>query len=294
MTVATDIVSSIFPAIKRLLPFQANLFEVAPEVAFVVWGTKSISNIKHFLLNKLVFGTRLGKVAFLDRLTDMGLILGAGYSVLNILQYSMGVSINGFFAASGVTAIIFSLASKGIVEQMVGGLLLQAWDAIEVGEKVRLGDGTEGEVVRIGLLETEVVGSDHVPIRVPNTQILGKRVHMFSRVTKSKIKQTLRFKYSDLQKVHKLLDDIQEEIHARCSEHMLGEAEVLLTNYEADHIQVSVSASFDFKPDSAEYAHTKQRALFAIADAMKRNEVDFALPAIQYETKHGLAIMQET
>jgi len=288
ITVAVDIVGQIFPALRNLVPFQANLFHVASHIGFFVWGVKSVSTIKHLMLNKLVYGTRLGKLAFYDRLTDIALGLLAGYNILTILEYKMGVSINGFFAASGVSAIVFSLASKGMIEQLVGGLLLQAWDAIEVGEYVRLGDGTEGTVVRIGLVETEVIGGDdNVPIRVPNSQIVGKKVHMFSKVSKSKMKQTLRFKYGDLQKVPNLLTDIKKEITAACSEKMLGEPTVLLTNYESDHIQVSVSCNFDLKPDSSEYSEIKQKALFAIARAVDKNDVAFAIPAIQYETKVG-------
>ena len=287
VTIAADIVTSIFPVLKNALPFQANLFQAAPQIGFLIWSIKSVSSIKHLVLNKLVMGRRLGKLAFFDRITDLGLGIAAGYNVLQILEYQLGVSLNSFFAASGVSAIVFSLASKGMIEQMVGGLLLQAWDAIEVGEKVRLGDGTEGTIVRIGLVETEVMGGDHVPIRVPNSQIIGKRVHMFSKVSKSKVKQTLRFKYSDLSKLPNLLKDIKQEIIVACQEKMLGEPDVLLANYEADHLQVSVSCSFDFKPDSPEYDATKQRALFAIAKAVKKNDVEFALPAIQYETKNN-------
>jgi small-conductance mechanosensitive channel len=285
ITVFADILASIFPALKRALPFQVDsLFEVAPQIGFLFWSIKSFSTIKNLLLNKLVYGTRLGKVAFMDRLIDLGLGIGAGYNVLAILKYEMGVSLRGFFAASGVSAIVISLAVKGMVEQMVGGLLLQAWDAVEVGEVVRLGDGTEGTVVRIGLVETEILGADHVPVRVPNSQIVGKRVHMYSRVNKSKVKQTLRFKYSDMEKMPKILQDIKQEIMSNCSEKMLGEPSVLLANYEDDHIQVTVSCSFDFPPGSREYDETKQSALFAISNSMKKNKVEFALPAIQYET----------
>ena len=285
LTVVADVIACIFPALKRALPFQVeSLFDVAPQIGFMIWGVKSLSTVKNLLLNKLVSGTRLGKVEFVDRLVDLGLGIGAGYNVLSILKYEMGVSLSGFFAASGVSAIVLSLAVKGMVEQMVGGLLLQAWDAVEVGETVRLGDGTEGTVVRIGLVETEILGGDHVPIRVPNSQIIGKRVHMYSRVSKSKVKQTLRFKYSDVEKMPTVLEDIKKEIMDTCSEKMLGEPSVLLANYADDHIQVTVSCSFDFPPGSTEYDETKQKALFAIANAMKKNKVGFALPAIQYET----------
>mgnify|MGYP005845273233 CR=1 FL=1 len=288
VTMGMDIISSIIPKLKSVLPFQADLFQAAPRIGFLIWSVKSISSIKHLLLNKLVYGTRLGKLEFIDRLTDLGLGVTAGYNVLHILKWEIGVGLNSLFAASGVSAIVFSLASKGLVEQMVGGLLLQAWDAIEVGESVKLGDGTEGTIVRIGLVETEVLGSDHVPIRVPNSQIVGKKVHMYSRVSKSQFKQTLRFKYSDLQKMKTVLADIKKEIIASCgSEKMIGEPSVQLTSYEDDHIKVSVSCSFDFKPGSSEFGEVKQRSLFAIADAIKKNSVEFALPAIQYETNRG-------
>jgi len=293
VTLVVDLIQTIFPVLKQAMPFEADLFQVAPQIGCLIWGVKSISSIKYMLLNKLSHGTRLGKLAFMDRLADFGLGVTAGYNVLHILKYKMGVNINSFFAASGVSAIVFSLASKGMVEQIVGGLMLNAWDAIEIGEKVKLGDGTEGTIVRIGLLETEVLGPDHVPVRVPNSQIVGKRVYMYSKVSKSKMKQTLRFKYADLNKLPKILKDIESSIKKASAEKMLGEPEVVLSAYEADHIQVSVSVSFDLKPDSDEFPLTKQQALFAIADAIAKNNVDFALPAIQYETKaHQQAILQ--
>jgi len=48
-----------------------------------------------------------------------------------------------------------------------------------------------------------------------------------------------------------------------------------------------VSCNFDLKPDSSEYSEIKQKALFAIARAVDKNDVAFAIPAIQYETKVG-------
>jgi small-conductance mechanosensitive channel len=54
-------------------------------------------------------------------------------------------------------------------------------------EYVKLSDGTEGTIASIGLLETEIIGSDHVPVRVPNTHIIGKKVSLYSKITKSQV-----------------------------------------------------------------------------------------------------------
>ena len=300
VTLLVDFIQTLLPTqLKHFLPFpEADLFAAAPRIGMVIWAAKSISSIKSLLLHKAVHGTRLGKVAFVEQLLNLSIGVGTVYNVLHHLKINVGMGFGSLFAASGVSAIVFSLASKGIVEQMVGGLLLQAWDAIEVGEYVRLGDGTEGTIVYIGLLETEVLGSDHVPIRVPNSQIVGKRVSMLSKVTKSQVKQILRFKYSDMDKLPKLIKDIEQEIIAACSDgddnnddtnsKMNKPPQVVLAQYEADHIQVAVSCSFDIKPGSSEFAEMREKVLFAIANAVKKNRMEFAIPAIQYETANGL------
>ena len=43
---------------------------------------------------------------------------------------------------------------------------------------------------------------------------------------------------------------------------------------------------FDLKPTSEEFVKMREQVLFAIADATKRNGVQFAIPAIQYETRN--------
>jgi small-conductance mechanosensitive channel len=292
-TLSVDFVQTLIPKLKQRLPFTTtNLFQAAPHVGLLIWGSKALSCVKHLMLSKLVHGTRMGKVAFVDRILDLTIGISTAYNVLHVLGIELGMGLNSLFAASGVSAIIFSLASKGMVEQIVGGLLLNGWDAIEVGEYVRFQDGTEGTVVSIGLIETELMGSDHVPMRVPNSQIVGKRISMYSKVTQSQVKQTLRFKYQDLDKLPTILQDIEQEIKSVCddddddddNDHKLTSASARLTTYEADHIQVSVICNFDMKPGTSEYAEIREKVLFAIADAVIKNNVEFALPAIQYET----------
>jgi small-conductance mechanosensitive channel len=187
-------------------------------------------------------------------------------------------------------------------------------------EYVKLSDGTEGMITAIGLLETEIVGADFVPVRVPNTQIIGKKVSLYSKATKSHVHQVLRFKYSDLDKIPKLIVDIKDEIEARCSitntnndtnssntdtddadisniddyndddtkntkktTYLDKPPSVTLVKYEADHIQVACLVEFDLKPSSTKFDILREQVLFAIADATKRNGVQFAIPAIQYE-----------
>lgn len=270
------------------LPIEADLIQVAPHVGIIVWFCTTLSVVKHRIFRRAISGTRLGRVGLYDRLIDFLLTVAALGNILKVLSIEVGVGLQSIFAASGFSALAFSLASKGLVEQIIGGFFIHAWDAIEEGEIVRLGDGTEGTIHKIGLTETIIVGYDNIATRIPNSQLTMQRVSNISRLTMSQIKQFIRLKYTDLDRIPKLLEDIKKEIIVACPKVISDGSkafQAILTAYEPDHIQAVVNCHFPFRPMCAEYAETRQSLLLAIAKAMKNNNVEFAIPSINYETK---------
>jgi small-conductance mechanosensitive channel len=269
------------------LPFSVDLVSAAPQIGMTLWATMTLSTVKRTIFKQCVSGIRLGRVALYDKLIDFILGVGTVANVLNILSIDVGMGLKSVFAASGVSAVVFTLASKGLVEQIMAGLIVEAWDAIEEGEEVRLGDGTEGTVRKIGLVETEIVGSDNIGIRIPNTQLTTQRVSNLSHVKRSQIKQLLRFKYSDLDKIPAALDDIKREIQNSCPKLIVDGSkpfQAVLVQYEPDHVQAVINCHFNIKPGSAEYVETKQNLLLSIARAVKNNDMEFAIPSISFQT----------
>jgi small-conductance mechanosensitive channel len=158
LVLLVDLVQDIFK--KKWITVKDH-FD-ALQVGFTVWGGLFVCTMKRTLLNRAVNGNRLGRVALFDGLIDaiVGVVTAA--NVLNHLSVDMGMRLKSLFAASGVSALVFTLASRNLVEQLVGGFIIRAWDAIEEGESVKLGDGTEGKVSKIGLMETVIIGSDNL------------------------------------------------------------------------------------------------------------------------------------
>jgi small-conductance mechanosensitive channel len=101
----------------------------------------------------------------------------------------------------------------------------------------------------------------------------------------------LRFKYSDLGKIPSLLDDIKAEIRKNCPKMIEEKSKVVLTKYEPDHVSVEVNCHFDMNPGTGEYVETRQKVLLSIADAVQKNNIEFALPSIYYETTRSDAIL---
>jgi MscS family membrane protein len=198
------------------------------------------------------------------------------------------MGLQSVLTGSGIGAIAFSLASKDLAQHIVGGFVIQTWDAFDVGDDIKLGDGTEGTVLKIGLVETEIVGYDNISIKIPNSQLTSQRVSNLSRIKRSRVEQLLRFKYSDLDLLPLVLDDIKDEIKTTCSPKLILDGSKpfrsALTGYQADHIQAVVSCHFDIPPGTCEYVDCRQEVLLAIARALEKNNVTFALPSIVYKT----------
>lgn len=131
----------------------------------------------------------------------------------------------------------------------------------------------------------QIVGYDNIVLKIPNSSITSQRVSNISRTKLAQVKQVLRFSYDDLDKVPQVLADIKSEIKAHCPKLITDGSKpfaAVLSQYEPDHIQTVVNCHFEMQPSSAEYSDNKEEVLLAIARAMKKNNVKFAIPSIAY------------
>jgi small-conductance mechanosensitive channel len=289
----TDVASNAF---NWNLPIQADLRETAPHVALTIWAALTISTIKRALFIQRIEGLRLGRIELYDRLLDFVIGIAVAAFLVDELQIDVSMGVQSLLAGSGVGALAFSLASKDLAQQIVGGLVVQAWDAFQVGDDIRLGDGTAGTVAKIGLVETEIVGYDNIAIRIPNSQLSSERVSNMSRIKLSRVFQTIRLQYSDLDKLPDILSDIKLEIKASCPKLILDGSkpfQALLSEYKNDHMEAFVNCHFTIPPGSDEYFNNRQQVLLAIARALKKNDVKIALPAIVYQTKDQTIFLKD-
>lgn len=74
--------------------------------------------------------------------------------ILDASDFDLGTLV----AVGGLSSIAVGLALQGPATQLLQGALMMAANKFHCREKIRLGDGTEGKVVQIGLLETTIMG----------------------------------------------------------------------------------------------------------------------------------------
>ncbi|KAL7561414.1 hypothetical protein ACA910_014631 [Epithemia clementina (nom. ined.)] len=81
-------------------------------------------------------------------------------------------------------ALMVLLALRDLSKQMVSGLFVKTWDAFDTAEYICLGNGIEGKVTAVGLVETCISGYDNITTQIPNLRICHTRLCNLLRMQK--------------------------------------------------------------------------------------------------------------
>mgnify|MGYP000399492630 CR=1 FL=1 len=122
------------------------------------------------------------------------------------------------------------------------------------------------------------VGSDELVTSIPNTQLADLRISNRSRMKRSQVKQTLRFKHVDIDKIPDLVNEIKDEIAASCPKVITDGSRpfrVWWTDIDSDCVKVMVDCRLRNPPTGDKYYEARQTVMEAIAKALKRKKVDF-------------------
>jgi len=222
------------------------------------------------------------KGVFVDRLADIIIYLVTGIVAMDMCNVQVGMVVKSILSVAGLSSLILGLSLRDPATQILQGASLLLLDRFGPGDKIKLADGTIGRVTEIGWMDTQLMGSDNICLRIPNSELASRRVYNISRTKRSQVKQKLRFRYADIDKISDLIRDIKSEIRGNCPKLVDDGSRpfrVTWRDYSDDHITVVVNTHFNIAPLSSEYYDTVEKVLLAIARAVKDNRVQFALPS---------------
>ena len=252
-----------------------------------VWKTRILKQIfsanPDFPRNKVLPITGV----FYSRLLDISIYLLMAIMVLDLSSVRVGVVIKSFLSVAGLSSIVLGLSLRDPATQILQGTSLLLLDRFRPGEKVKLADGTIGKVISIGWLDTCMAGADDIQVRIPNSEIASKRIYNISRMKRSQVKQKLRFKYSDIDKIPKLISDLKREIRAACPKLVVDGSRPFRVHWRGIEDEPALSGSLivvvdthhDIRPMSDAYYDNREKVMEAIMEATKQNNMKIALPS---------------
>lgn len=250
------------------------------KILYIAWGAQRLSVFKRYILGRAVSRKpdKLGRAFLVDRLADGIIYVVTGLFLLDILDVQMGVGVSSIFAFGSAGTLVVGLASRDVAAMFVSGLTLSTSDRIQEGDNIRFGDGTSGRIESIGWMQTTIRGYDELIEVVPNSELGMQRVKNISRVTKCQVKQTLRIRYEDVDKIPQLEEDILAEIKEACPEAITDGSRpfrALWADYKDDHLALMVDTHYEIPPIGQKYWENRQRVMQAIQRAVKKNDVQF-------------------
>jgi small-conductance mechanosensitive channel len=237
------------------------------------WAVQRLLRYKTLALCRLfrVDEENMGRIEIVDRLLN-GIIGGiSALVVLDWMDIKMNNAMTGLFAFGSAGTLAVTLASQGLVTQLLSGIFLMFSDKMYVGDSVVFGDGTSGKVMKLGWMETSLRDSNNIVTRVPNTLLSSQKVSNLSRIKQSQVKQNLRFHYKDATVLPQLLEDIKTEIRKACPRLITDNSRpfrAVWTDYSEDHLEVMIDTHFNIPPYSDAYWTNRQNVLMAITRAI--------------------------
>jgi len=214
-------------------------------------------------------------VSAVAKLLRLSVLITAGL----VIMQTLGYSISGVLAFGGVGGVAVGFASKDLLANFFGALMIYLDRPFAVGDWIRSPDrNIEGSVEHIGWRLTRIRTFDLRPLYVPNSTFTSIAVENPSRMTRRRIYETIGIRYQDADRMRAIVDAVHQ---------------MLTTHPEIDQEQTIIVNFEQFGPSSlnffvytftrtkqwVKYQEVKQDVLLKIAEIIRAQGAELALPA---------------
>jgi MscS family membrane protein len=204
----------------------------------------------------------------------------------------MGLDPRGLIAVGSVSGAALAFASKDLVSNWFGGIMLYLDKPFKVGDWIRSPDREiEGTVEYIGWRITKIRTFNKRPLYVPNAAFNNIAVQNPSRMTHRRIKETIGVRYDDIKQVNALVAGI--ESYLRASE-LIAQDQIIIVNlnsFGASSVDILVYC-MTLTTDWKTFHVHKQTVLLDIANLVEEHQCEFAYPTQRLQVDNLNEVIQ--
>ncbi|CAI5951136.1 unnamed protein product, partial [Closterium sp. NIES-65] len=156
-----------------------------------------------------------------------------------------GVSLLSLVAVGGISGVAMGFASKEIVANFFGGLVLVISQPFVVGERIQAG-AISGRVEEIGFLHTKLAGANKAPVVVPNQIFNTAVITNFSRARCYPVAVTFELRIEDIERVQAITSRITRMLRSHADvDQSQGPAHAVLKDLNGASLHVGMLASLN-------------------------------------------------
>jgi MscS family membrane protein len=199
-------------------------------------------------------------------------------TILVVFQ-TLGLSISGLIAFGGVGGAAVAFASKDLLSNFFGALMIFLDKPFSIGDWVRSSErNIEGTVEHIGWRITRIRTFDKRPLYVPNSVFAQISIENPSRMSHRRIYETIGVRYKDFSQV----DNICKEVERMLKAHQdIDGGQTLMVNFNkfADSSLEIFIYCFTHTTHWQTFHQIKQKVLIEVGEIIQRNDASIAFPS---------------
>lgn len=191
-----------------------------------------------------------------------------------------GLDIVPLLTFGGVGAAALAFASKDLVANFFGALMIYATRPFAIGDTIELPQsGLKGQVEHIGWYLTTVRDLQKKPIYIPNSSFTKEVLVNLSRVTAKKIEEKLLLPYADIPKVPQIAQAIRALFESQPSIDRSLPIDVHLAAFEREAASLQISA-YTFAMRDPDFFDLRQKLLIETCRLIEEAGASIALPSL--------------
>jgi MscS family membrane protein len=216
-----------------------------------------------------------------DGLSKVSRIIVIVVAALTIMQ-TLGFSLSGVLAFGGMGGVAVGFASKDLLANFFGGLMIHLDRPFNVGETIRSPDKQiEGKVEYIGWRQTRIRATNMALIYVPNALFTSIVIENPSRMSHRRIRETIGLRYDDLAKMNVIVDEVRSLLknHPDIDQTTDGEQAIVVAFNEFADSSVNLMLQALCKTTNlAQFHAVKQEILLAVSGIIAKHGAEMAFP----------------
>lgn len=271
---ATTALHIIQPKVQH--PLIQTLLDMQPSLHTLIIGWFALRFTKHSSRLMAIRHSSLsaGQLDTAQKFISVVLVL----AVVMLILPNFGISIGGLLAFGGIGGVIMGLASKDMLTNVFGAVMIYFDRPFAVGDWVYLPDkDMNGTVEHIGWRQVTVRTFDKRLVFIPNAMFGNVIVMNPSKMTHRRIYETIGVRYQDINKIPAILEDIRDHLQSNPSLDQSSGMVAHLDKFNAYSVDILVSA-FSTTTDWAAFLAIKEKVLLAIHSILHKHGAEFAFP----------------
>ena len=199
-------------------------------------------------------------------------------SAVLIAMQVFGYSISGLLAFGGIGGLAIGFASKDLLANFFGGLMLYLDRPFKVGDWVRSPDKEiEGTVEDIGWRLTRIRTFDKRPLYIPNSVFNSISVENPSRMLNRRIYEKVGIRYDDIDKMAVIVEDVRNMLKGH---EAIDQNQTLIVNFNAFSASSVDFFIYTFTKTTnwVRFHEIKQDVLLKMSEIISGHSAEIAFP----------------